>query len=31
MWRAWSFALVRLAMAVGVAVFLGLITDRMAL
>jgi two-component system phosphate regulon sensor histidine kinase PhoR len=31
MWRAWSFALVRLAMAVGVAVFLGLVTDRMAL
>ncbi|HEU4516201.1 MAG TPA: phosphate regulon sensor protein PhoR, partial [Steroidobacteraceae bacterium] len=31
MWRAWSFALVRLAAAVGIAVFFGLVTDRMAL
>jgi len=31
MWSAWSFALVRLAAAVAVAVLLGLITDRMAL
>jgi two-component system phosphate regulon sensor histidine kinase PhoR len=31
MWRAWSFAFGRLAAAVAVAVFLGLVTDRMAL
>ena len=31
MWPAWSFALVRLAVAVGIAVLLGLITGRMAL
>jgi two-component system phosphate regulon sensor histidine kinase PhoR len=31
MWSAWSFALVRLAVAMAVAVLLGLITDRMAL
>ena len=31
MWPAWSFALVRLAVALAVAVLLGLITDRMAL
>ena len=31
MWRAWSFALVRLAAAIAVAVFLGVITDRLAL
>ena len=31
MWPAWSFAVVRLAVAVGVAVLLGLITGRMAL
>jgi two-component system phosphate regulon sensor histidine kinase PhoR len=31
MWPAWSFALVRLAGAVTVAVLLGLLTDRMAL
>lgn len=31
MWQAWSFALIRLAAAVAVAVLIGLITDRMAL
>src|SRR5262245_51481593 len=31
MWRAWSFALVRLAVAIAVAVLLGVITDRLAL
>lgn len=31
MWPAWSFALVRLTVAIAVAVLLGLITDRMAL
>jgi two-component system phosphate regulon sensor histidine kinase PhoR len=31
MWRAWSFALGRLAAAIAVAVLLGLVTERMAL
>jgi two-component system phosphate regulon sensor histidine kinase PhoR len=31
MWRAWSFALVRLSAAIAVAAFLGVITDRLAL